>query len=82
MKYWSIIWIGIIQGVRSLVVHQGVFSHLTVQISPDVPQPANCQSFFRQIEVNPIVCFQRRSVLNRLCVAYMPLNKNILTIES
>ena len=52
--FWIILsWIWIIQGggVESLVVHQGVFSHLTVQISPDVPQPANCQSLFRQIEV-------------------------------
>ena len=46
--FLSWIWI---QSVNSLVVHQGVFSHLTVQISPDVPQPPNCQSLFRQIEV-------------------------------
>ena len=59
MKYLIAI-VCLIKSGLSLIAHQGVFSHLTVQISPEVSQPTNCQSLFQQIEV-------RIALLNEFC---------------
>ena len=40
-----------VQKSWALIVDQGIFSHLTVQISEDVVQPTQCQPFFERIEV-------------------------------
>ena len=51
--------------VSAVIVDQGIFNHLTVQIGEDVQQPTQCEVFFGHLEVSgkdfcltdPINCF-------------------------
>ena len=38
--------------VSAVIVDQGIFNHLTVQIGEDVQQPTQCEVFFGHLEVS------------------------------
>ena len=46
-QFWTIIF----HFSSAVIVDQGIFNHLTVQIGEDVQQPTQCEVFFGNIEV-------------------------------
>ena len=56
--------------VSAVIVDQGIFNHLTVQIGEDVQQPTQCEVFFGHLEVSGNY-FYLTDTIN--CQVYLPI---------